>query len=385
MKEAFLLFLKRPTTKTGLITALMCQIIFSVIWMTGYAGVTERTTKLHIAVANEDQQLGKQVVEQTLSELPFETVELADIQEAQFMLDSRELQMIVHIPAGFTEKAADGSARIEYWINESNPALIKSTMSAVANELTNEINHAAAGTGVQALLNGSELTAEQSVPAEASLSERITTDIRSIHAVDGMNNQMVPMMMVLASFVGAMIMGLNFEQSTLALRAQLGRWRIFAIKAVINVAAAVLCALVGATLVATLGGQIEHGFVSLWLFQSLFLLAFMFVSQMSLAIFGLTGMLFNILLLSSQLVSSGTIVPRELLPDFYIHLGSILPATYAVAGNMNILFGGSGIGGECLALVLITVVAIAITSLALWLKKGPAVQAKPAQMAAARD
>ena len=57
-------------------------------------------------------------------------------------------------------------------------------------------------------------------------------------------------------------------------------------------------------------------------------------------------MLFNIAMLSLQLVSSGAIVPRELLSNFYHSISNFFPATYAVNGLMNILFGGPGVGSE---------------------------------------
>jgi ABC-type multidrug transport system permease subunit len=179
-----------------------------------------------------------------------------------------------------------------------------------------------------------------------------------------------------------MIMGMNFQQSTMAVQAQAGKWNTVLVKAVLNAVSAVLVALVGTSLVALLGGQFEQGFLHMWLFQSLFLLTFMFVSQMFLSLFGLAGMLFNIMLLSVQLVSSGAIVPRELLSDFYTGLGRLLPATYAVDGNMNILFGGGPITGDCAALLLIMATAMAVTAVAVAFKKQGAKAALPAQIPA---
>ena len=100
---------------------------------------------------------------------------------------------------------------------------------------------------------------------------------------------------------------------------------------------------------------------------------------MFLYVFGMAGMLFNIIALSAQLVSSGAIVPRELLPDFYVKLGEALPATYAVEGLMNVLFGGKGIGSEVVALAIIAIIGFVISMAAVGLKKQLA--PKPGQMA----
>jgi uncharacterized phage infection (PIP) family protein YhgE len=119
----------------------------------------------------------------------------------------------------------------------------------------------------------------------------------------------------------------------------------------------------------------------MWGFQALFLLTFMFVTQMFLILFGMAGMLFNIILLSAQLVSSGAMVPRELLSDFYLSLGKIFPATYAVEGSMNVLFGGPGIGGASLGLVIIMAAAALVGALTVGLRKDriPEQQSKPVQ------
>ncbi|ANY67540.1 ABC transporter [Paenibacillus sp. BIHB 4019] len=381
MKNTIQAFMKRPTTIVGIITALMFQIVFSVIWMTGYNGVTDRIDKLHIAVVNEDQQFGTQIAGSLVSSLPFQMSQPSSLEDAKQQLNARELQMIIYFPADFTQKAmaADGKADIGYIINESNPALIKSIMSGVAAEVTKEANVQAIEQGIAGTLGKAGVPTEQAAIAGQSLAERITANIESTNQVKGMNNQMVPMMMVLASYVGAMIMGMNLEQSSMMVSAGAGRWKRFAARSIITAGSAVFVSLIGSSLLAAFNGQMEQGFLKLWLFQLMFVLAFMFVSQMFLYVFGMAGMLFNIIALSAQLVSSGAIVPRELLPDFYVKLGEALPATYAVEGLMNVLFGGTGIGSEVAALAIIAIVGFVISMAAVGLKKQAAM--KPGQMA----
>ncbi|WP_138755756.1 YhgE/Pip domain-containing protein [Paenibacillus sinopodophylli] len=379
MKNALQAFMKRPTTWVGLITAIMFQVIFSVIWMTGYNGVTDRIDQLKIAVVNEDKQMGQQIATGLLENLPFQMSQIDSVDEAKQQLNARELQMLVVVPADFTQKAsaADGTASISYFINESNPALIKSIMSGAAAQITAQINGQAVAGGIQTVLGNMNMPADQAASAAQGLAQRVMSDIQSTNVVKGMNNQMVPMMMVLASYVGAMIMGMNFEQSSMAVSGAVSRWHRFGVRSILNVIAAVVVSLVGSTLLASFGGQIAHGFLHIWFFQLLFVLTFIFVSQLFLYLFGMAGMLFNIILLSAQLVTSGAIVPRELLSDFYIKLGDALPATYAVEGTMNILFGGPAATSDALKLSLIAVVAIVISMLAVAIKKQPLQQHQP--------
>ncbi|MHA6480580.1 YhgE/Pip domain-containing protein [Paenibacillus sp. strain BS8-2] len=372
MKLALQSFMKRPTTWVGIITAFMFQIIFSVIWMTGYDGVTDRVDGLTIAIVNEDTSgMGDTIAGNLADNLPFTVVLPSSLEEAKKELNERELQMVVHIPSDFAAQAAskDAQAKIDYWINESNPALIKSMMSGAAETITAEVNHQAVAMGIKATLSGMSVPDEQAAAASSGLSERVVSNVQSVNVVQGMNNQMVPMMMVLASYVGAMIMGMNIEQSSMAISGTTTRFARFGARSLINVISAAAVSLVGASLLAALGGQIEAGFLALWGFQFLFLLTFMFVSQMFLYLFGMAGMLFNIMLLSVQLVSSGAMVPRELLNDFYTGLSKLLPATYAVDGNMNILFGGPGVGNDVAALLAIGAVAAIVSAAAVMLKR----------------
>ena len=49
---------------------------------------------------------------------------------------------------------------------------------------------------------------------------------------------------------------------------------------------------------------------------------------------------FNIISLSLQLVSSGVIVPHEMLSKTYQTIGGLFPATYAANGYYTTIFGG---------------------------------------------
>lgn len=371
-------FMKKPTTIVGIMTAILFQLIFSVIWMTGYDGVTDvdRMKGLRVGIVVQDEQIGPAIADKLSQSLPVQTEQLASQEDAQQKLDNRELQMVITIPAEFGQSimTADRTAAIQYTINESNPALIRSMMSTIAAQVTSTLNKEAVGQGVHSVLTQAKMPEEQAAGSAAALSERVISDLQYTNKVDGMNNQMVPMMMVLASYVGAMIMGMNLEQSSMAVASQFGRMKRFAARSIINVISAVIVSLIGSSLVLSLGGQAEQGFLAMWGFQSLFVLTFMFVSQLFLILFGMAGMVFNIIMLSLQLVSSGAMLPRELLSDFYITIGSYLPATYAVEGNMNLLFGGPNVWSDSIGLIIITLVAFAISLAVTGLRKGRAPQ-----------
>ncbi|WP_322906926.1 YhgE/Pip domain-containing protein [Paenibacillus sp. SGZ-1009] len=371
MKPILQAFMKIPTTGVGIATAILFQLIFAVVWMTGYHGITDRLDHLSVAIVNEDQTFGEQIVQGLNGKLPVHVETGLTMEQAQQQLQDRHIQMIVQIPTDFGKMVTSANpAQLHYLVNESNPVMIKNMMTSIADRITANVNRAAIQSGLQGVLGANgQASAQQAQGMAAALSQRVVSNIESVNPVQGMNNQMVPMMMILASYVGAMIMGQNFEISSRALASRFGRWPRMTVRLLVTTAAAVIVSLVGTSLVALLGGQLGHGFFALWGFQALFLLTFMFVAQMFLFVLGMPGMLFNILILSVQLVSSGAMMPRELLPAFYQWLGHLFPATYAVQGLMNILFGGSGTGMDCVALVLILLVALIIIAIATALRQ----------------
>ncbi|OXM14048.1 YhgE/Pip domain-containing protein [Paenibacillus herberti] len=375
MAQALRAFLGRPTTKAGIAVALAVQIIFSVIWMTGYSGVNDRTNQFGIAVVSDDRQIGDQLAQQLVKELPFQMSLVTSVDEAKRLLNEREVQMVVHVPADFTAKAAgaDEGAKIQYWINESNSTMVKGVMTAVSGQITAQANSQASAAGISSVLQQQGMTADAAQAAGGKLSDRVAADVQSMNVVSGMNNQMVPMMIVLASWVGAMIMALNFKQTSLAIGTSIGKWRLFGAQMIVTVCTAVVVSLIGAGLLVALGGQMNSGFGAVWLFELLMLLTFMLVSQMFIHLLGMAGMFMNILFMSLQLVSSGATTPRELLPSFFHTIGTFMPATYGVEGGMSLLFGGPSASADVLMLVLISGLALLVSLATVFFKKSPSV------------
>lgn len=374
MGSALKAFWQKTPTKIGILTAMMFQLIFSIVWMTGYNGVSDNTSNLKIALVNEDDGLGKQIAEQLQRQLPFQVSTESKLESATEKLNDRDVQMVIHISEPFTKQLQTPGQKgeLQYVINESNPALIKSIMSSVASNVTATVNKQAVAAGAQAVLVQMNVPAAQAQGTAEALSEKVTASMQSTNPVTGMNNQMVPMMLVLASYVGSMIMGMNLQQSSQMIGTQASGLSKFGARIGLNAAAAIVTALVGSGFVMLLGGQSTHGFFELWGFEALCLFTFMSFSQLFVLLLGNAGMLLNIIALSAQLVSSGAMVPRELLSGFYYELSRYLPATYAVEGNMNLLFGGPGIGGPAAGLLLVMLVSLAIGALIAVVRKDKA-------------
>lgn len=363
MFNSVLNLVKKPQMIVGIVIAMAFQIIFSVVWMTGYNGANDRIKDFRIAIVDNDHVMGDQIVQKMKGTMPFQIL-MADEETARQQLVNREVQMMMIIPTDFTTtlQNPEATAKLLYEINESNPALVKSVMDSTAIMITGIVDREASAIGIKNMLERISLPSEQAGEAATGLVERVKSETRYINPVDGMNNQMVPMMMVLASFVGAMIMGMNMQQATLALGKRESKWHVFTARVLINIIAALVISLLGSSLVMSLGGQSVEGFISLWLFQSLIVWVFLVFSQLFLIIFGMAGMLFNITLLSLQLVTSGAMIPRQMLSSGFQTMGDFLPATYAAEGLMTIIFGGVNLEKDVLGLVAIAVISIIISA-----------------------
>lgn len=375
MMEALRALASRPTTIIGIVTALLFQFVFTVIWMTGYNGMSDRTDTFVIGIVNEDPLTGSTIAAQLKEQLPVQVREMDNPAEAARQLENRSLQMVMRIPPDFSAAAAspDGAAPLQFTINESNPSMVKSMMSALAEQITASVNKQVIHTGARQMLIQMQQPEEQAEMTAGFLSERVTADISYINPVQGVHNQMVPLMIVLASYVGAMIMGMNLELSNMAAAAAgIGKWQRFGARMMFNMAAAVVISLVGVSLLFALGGQSASSFLALWGFEALVVLTFILVSQLFLLLFGMAGMALNIMILAAQLVTSGAIMPRELLPEFYGLISRSFPATYAVEGAMNLLFGGPSVGPAILNLTVILTAALVLGTAATAIRKSSA-------------
>jgi uncharacterized phage infection (PIP) family protein YhgE len=77
---------------------------------------------------------------------------------------------------------------------------------------------------------------------------------------------------------------------------------------------------------------------------------------------------FVLILFPLQLVSSGLLYPREILPAFYTAIGDYLPATYFASGVMKTTYGATSLGGDFGILALMAGIFVVVTALALFKK-----------------
>lgn len=344
-------------TYIGIVATIAFQLIFFSVWMTAYDGVNDRTQNLKIGIVNEDIGIGQTLTEGIQDSLPFTTKTFSSMKEAEKQLDQRNIHMLIHIPATFTTQLQNGKeTSIIYSINQANATLVKSTMDSVAKQVTEEVNqHVYAlqqGETVKAFSQQfTQLPLEQDVATiiqetvKSTLtnlkSHAVSSTILKTNNVEGFAANFVPLMVIISSFVGAMVMIMQHQQAAEIVQATVSKWSLFFGRQLINFIVAFTLPLLTIALMHLFSITSEKSFLTIYLFQSFMFWAFLSLAQVFVIVFGNLGMVFNICALSLQLVTSGVLVPKEMLSDFYFKLANLLPATYGADGYFTIIFGGS--------------------------------------------
>lgn len=374
-------------TYIGIAAAIAFQLIFFSIWMTAYDKVDERTENLSIGLMNEDLALGQEIANEMKEFLPFSTKTFSSLYEAEKELDSRSIQMIIHIPSDFSAQLQNGNkASINYFINQANASLSKTMMEGVAKQVTEQINHQ-----LYALQQGETVKVFsqqlEQLPLENNLSSNLQKTISSTivnlqdrvidytitkaNNAEGFAANFVPLMVIISSFVGAMVMIMQHQQAAHIVQNTISKWSLFLSRQIINFTVAFTLPLLTLGLMKFFSIVSDEGFLTIYLFQGLMFWAFLCLAQVFVLIFGNLGMVFNICALSLQLVTSGVLVPKGMLSDFYKQLASILPATYGADGYYTIIFGGSSdnLLTNSSSLGIIIIVTLAISTVAVALKR----------------
>lgn len=363
MVRAIQLLLREKTTIIGMVLLLFFQLTFGVIWMNGYDGVSDRVKELKMGVVSEDSGIGKTVAEQLVAKLPFQMEAGDTMEQALAKLNDREWKAVIHIPADYSTKVQDPKqkANLEVIVNESNPQMVKSVGQQVLSLVTANVNMESTQMAVNGTLTGLHVPEQQASTLATGISSRVTGTYTAINQVPNFSFQMVPMMLVLASYVGSMMLSMNLNVSAKRIADQTTAWQRFGARQVLNLLATVIVAAAGTLVLKWFGLHPHAGSWEVFGFLTLTMLAFVSMAQMFLFLFDEAGMMFNIIALSLQLVTSGVMTPRELLSHAFQTMGDLFPATYAAIGNMNLLFGGTGTAQAVVHLLILTGVTLVLS------------------------
>ncbi|MBW3112512.1 ABC transporter permease [Bacillus sp. MCCB 382] len=374
--KTFKQFFKNTETLVGIATAISFLLIFFCIWMTAYSGVSDRVEKLRIGVVNEDGLIGSKIEKELKKSVPFEIKPYQSITKAKKAMNKRNLDMVIFIPANFSNQLqGEGKTKITYFINQANASMAKQIMDSAAQNITQSVNSNVYAFKQQLILSTMPGQISKVIPDQKT-AQNISGDISKVilnlsnqlvdpsvvktNNTSGFSATMVPMMIVLASFVGSMIMSLNLNTVSIRLKNHFNKWSIFLTRQIINFGSSILLAIITLLFLAIFNIEMTTTLFETGIFQFLVYFSFLSLTQMFIILFGPGGMIFNIIFLSLQLVTSGVIVPKEMLSGFYHAVSFYLPATYVADGYYTVIFGGDTLANNMLTLFIITTIVLFI-------------------------
>lgn len=362
-------FFKQKETFIGMAVALLFPIIFYIVWLTAYDGVYERTDQMQVALVNEDTGIGNDITKQIKAQIPFEIIE-KDLQAGKALLQDKEVGMMIHIPENMTQQLLSGEqASLNYTINQAVPMMEKQLMETFQYQLHDKVDRAMQKQAdEQVVAEAMKLFSEEDAVSEwletvqaQKQKSGLIGNVEKLYEKEGFAISMTPLLVVLAAFVGAMVMSMQFQVVQMALKSHFNEWQIFGARQVANIIVTIVVSLVAVLLMRLFDLEMENSLLKVWGFNIVLFLSFVYVSQLFVLLFGQVGMVMNIILMSTQLVTSGVLIPIALLSETYQKIGSILPATYGAEGLFRILYIGGSLKSEINTLLLITCVVVALT------------------------
>ncbi|WP_339844209.1 ABC transporter permease [Paenibacillus sp. FSL W7-1088] len=335
--------LKHGGVKAGIFMIVFYQIVMLTVFMSGYSVIPKNVTNLTVAIVNEDQQSGTEFVQKLQEQLPFKVVTNESLVQAKTGLEDRDIHMIIRIPGDFTEELSEqgGKAQLQYLINESNPTTITSSMKNVAAEITAQMGAQVQAQSFEGVLSSMQIPAEQSKQIVESTMGKVSSDIvLSNPQPAGMQNQMAPMFITMALYVGAMIYAMQSIGGMKQLQGQMGKWNAFFAMRGTNLLVSILAPLVGIGIYFMVQGYGVEVFMKMWMVHSLQLFVSIEFTSIFIMLLGQGGMLINMIFVLSQSIANGTSMSPEMMPGYFKFVSQITPMFYSTHLDYNILFGG---------------------------------------------
>lgn len=193
--------------------------------------------------------------------------------------------MVIQIPANFSSLLKENNTtEINYFINQANSSLAKQIMEGAAKDITQTVNknvYAYKQKLISSNLSNELSTVMPSEELVQKLSENITKAVSSLNIdsvqssiektnnTDGFAATMIPFLIVLASWVGAMLMSLNLNIVATILKNTHGKWSIFLSRQVINIVVSVILAIITLLLMTVFNVKLNTSLFETWIFQTL--------------------------------------------------------------------------------------------------------------------
>ena len=340
----FTQFLKTRGSIAAIIMGVFYAIAMLGIFLPGYTAIPGNIDRLPIAIVNDDAgEYGAKIADQLQENLPFKDIE-TDIQNKKALkdLEKNDLALVVHIPESFSSDMQNGetSSSIDFTINDAGATVISSSMKSVVTEINNQLSEQFSQQSAQGVLMNFNVPEKQA----AELAEKIETayvgNVVTINKIpDGMHNNMLPMFLTMASYIGAMIGSMQLVDAFKESRGKASKTRLFIYLQLTALLIAVLSSL-AATGITYLVNQPDGSmFLSIVGHQTLIYMASFNFTAILIFLLGSAGMILNIPLIFVQTLANGAVISRDMMYAPYEWASHITPMYYSVQGYIADLYG----------------------------------------------
>jgi uncharacterized phage infection (PIP) family protein YhgE len=372
-------FFRMKEAKIGLAAAFLFLICFFGVWMTVYQNIEDRSDQLHVALVNQDSKISHKDVTTLKNKIPFKVHVYQSLNHAKSMMNKHKVDMIMVVPNNFTKQiSSNKQAELHYYINQANSSLAKQIMTQASDKITQTMNQrmyalkqrvvnekatAAIKQGLPQPQAAQQVTAVFNQAIQSLNLDTVTSKVTKTNNVSGFPASVLPLCIVLVSYVGAMVMQMNGYTAAVRLRKKYNKWRVYLAHVVINLAASVVLAAFVMLALQLFNFHLHVNGFGVYLFQILSYFSFMSLAQMFLYVLGFAGNAINVLGTPMQLMTSGAIIPKAVLAPFYYKISFLYPAAYVANAYYLFVYGGTGLGHDVQVLLVNVLVTLCVSTL----------------------
>lgn len=338
---------KKFFSSVGVKSSVFMGVFYAVamlgIFLFGYTALPGQMDELKIAFVNDDEGKPAQQIEKQLTEsLPFKTID-TDVtnKEALKALEDNDYALVIHIPKDFSENAQSGkSAQIDFTVNEASATMVASSMSSVVKEINAQLSANFSQQTAQGILMNMNVPEDQAKEMAKQIEDSYIGNYVVVNDVpDGMHNNMLPMFLTMACYVGAMIAAMQLVGSFKMFLGEAPKIRLFAYVQLSAFIIAVLST-IAALIIAYLVADIDTATIWKAALQQilLYMVSFNFCAMFTFLV-GEAGMILNIPVLLAQTIANGATMPRDMIYAPFQVLSYITPMYHSVQSYLAIFFG----------------------------------------------
>ena len=337
-------FLNLQGFKASIFMGIFYAIAMLLIFLIGYSALPGNMDELKVAIINDDAgESGTQIAEQLTKSLPFKIDTDLTNEEALDKLGDNKYALVIHIPEKFTENAQKGeSAQVDFTVNEASATMVSSAMSSVVTEINNQLSTSFSTKTAQGVLLNMNIPEEQATAIADQIENAYVGNYVIMNDVpDGMHNNMLPMFLTMACYVGAMIAAMQLVGAFKLSSGKASKVKLFTYvqgSALIIAVVSTIFALVVTFLIADIDTSIVFKLAAQ---QILLYMAAFNVCAIFTFLIGEAGMIINIPVLLSQTIANGATMPREMMYGYFNFVSHISPMYYSVQSYYAVMFGST--------------------------------------------